>query len=74
VEVTTDIAPDGTTWDEIDTHGTLTAHPEENETFKQILLYYVSNVDTLDNSAERHARAIQASQELETRLLGDFNC
>lgn len=74
VETKTNTAPDGGLWEEVDTAATISAHPKESSIIHQAIVTYVTGFSTADSSNARHARAIQACQFMQSRLLGDSTC
>lgn len=74
VETKTNVAPDLSTWTEIDTEKTIDAHSTKNDALKNAIRSYVAGFSTLSSENRRHAVAIQACQALESCLLGDPPC
>lgn len=74
VETKTQVAPDLSTWTEIDTEATINAHPDESDALRNYIGSYVDNYDKISGTNQRHFDAIQSCQTIESRLLGDSSC
>ena len=74
VETKTQVAPDLSTWTEVDTEATMNAHPDESDALRNYIASYIDNYDTIPGHNQRHFDAIQACQTIESRLLGDSSC
>ena len=74
VETKTTVAPDLSTYTEIDEEGTINAHSAESDALKDYSNSFVANFPNLSKKNMDHALSIQASQALQSRLLGDPSC